>query len=122
MIFNSHPNIANLLESPYSQGNALFAGDTLFTPTHNSVKTLDLVNNKTQLLPLQNPHTSSLIAISPAATTLIAFDFAGHATIFNIKGNFIIGEFNFKGPVRRAVFSPDGKMLAVGQEQGFSVY
>ena len=122
MIFNSRPNITNLLESPYSMGNAVFSNDILYTPTHNSVTALDLTNNRTRLLPIQNPHTTALIAISPNATTLLVIDFAGHATIFNLKGDFVIGEFSFKGPVRMAVFSPDGKMLGVGQEKGFSVY
>jgi len=74
------------------------------------------------LLPFQNPHQNAIILISPNRIILIAIDYAGHATIFNLQGNFIIGEFNFKGPVRTAVFSSDGVLLGIGQEQGFTVY
>lgn len=91
MIFNSHPNINNILESSYSSGNCLFHQDVIYAPTGNSVKTIDLINNKTKLLPFQNPHTNALIVISPDGITLIAIDYAGHATIFNLQGNFIVG-------------------------------
>ena len=122
MIFNSHPHISNLVESAYANGNCLFSNDLIYASIGNSVKQINLQANKTQLLPFQNPHTNALIAISPDAVTLVAIDYAGHATIFNLQGNFVIGEFNFKGPVRTVVFSKDGKLLGVGQQQGFTVY
>ncbi len=115
MIFNSQPNIANLLESAYSSGNCLFSNDLIFTAVGNSVKKIDLHRNKTYLLPFQNPHTNAIILISPNGVTLIAIDYTGHATIFNMQGNFVVGEFNFKGPVRTATFSEDGKLLGIGQ-------
>ncbi len=46
----------------------------------------------------------------------------GHAIVFNLKGNFIIAEFNFKNVVRIATFSKDGKLFAIAQDHGFSVY
>lgn len=39
---------------------------------------------------------------------MITIDVTGHAIIYNLKGRFIIGEFNFKGNVRVAVFSKKG--------------
>lgn len=115
MIFNSHPTIANLLESSYSNGNCVFANDLIYAPISNSVKKIDLQHNKTYLLPFQNPHTNAIILVSPNGVTMIAIDYAGHATIFNLQGNFVIGEFNFKGPVRTATFSEDGRLLGIGQ-------
>jgi hypothetical protein len=122
MIFNSHPTIANLLESSYSTGNCLFSEDIIYSPVGNSVKKIDLRSNKTQLLPFQNPHTNALILVSPNGITMMAIDYAGHATIFNLQGNFVVGEFNFKTPVRTAVFSPNGNLLGIGQDKGFAVY
>lgn len=91
MIFNSHPNIANILESSYSTGNCLFSQDIIYTAIGNSVKKIDLHKNKTMILPFQNPHTNALILVSPNGVTLIAIDYAGHATIFNLQGNFVVG-------------------------------
>ena len=122
MIFNSQPHIANLLESSYSQGNLLFNNDVLLAPQGNSVKVTDLKKNCSRLLPLQNPHTNALLALSPDGTLLIAIDFSGHSTLFNLPGDFVIGEFNFKGSVRCATFSDDGRLLCIGQGQGFTVY
>lgn len=91
MIFNSHPTIGNLLESSYSTGNCVFHQDVIFAPIGNSVKVIDLIHNKTRLLPFQNPHTNAIIVISPDGVTLIAIDYAGHATIFNLQGSFVVG-------------------------------
>ena len=91
MIFNNHSTIANLFESSYSTGNCIFSGDVVYSPVSNCVKKIDLKNNKTQLLPFQNPHQNAIILISPNKITLIAIDYSGHATIFNLQGNFIIG-------------------------------
>lgn len=40
---------------------------------------------------------------------------AGYAVVFNLKGMFIIAEYNFKGLVIAAQFSPDGKLFAIAQ-------
>ena len=91
MIFNSHPSVTNLLESSYSTANCVFVGDIIFTAVSNRVKKIDLQKNKTQILPFQNPHQNAIILISPNKVLLIAIDYAGHATLFNLQGNFIIG-------------------------------
>lgn len=122
MIFNSHPSITDILETAYSNGNCLFVGDSLYSSVSNTIKKIDLQKNRTSTLPLQNPHHNAMLVVSPNQTLIIAIDFAGHATLFNLHGNFVVGEFNFKGPVKCAAFSPNGKLLAVGQNQGFSVY
>lgn len=122
MIFNSQPYIANLLEASYSSGNCAFAGDNLYTSVSNTVKKTDLSKNQSSLLPLQNQHHNAMLVMSPNKVVLVTIDYSGHSTLFNLHGNFVIGEFNFKGPVRCAVFSPNGKLLAIGQDNGFSVY
>jgi len=91
MIFNSHPNIQDVLETAYSNGNCLFAADLLYTPLANQVKRIDLKNNHASVLPFQNPHHNALIAISPNSIILIAVDYTGHATLFNLAGGFIVG-------------------------------
>lgn len=121
MIFNSQPCIANLLESAYAAGNCLFAGDYLYAPLANSVKRVDLHKNQTALLPFQLPHHTAVIALSSRGL-LLAVDFTGHSVLFNLAGSFVVGEFNFKKPVKQAIFSEEGRMLGVGLENGFAVY
>ncbi len=122
MIFNSRPSIADILETAYSTGNCVFVGDCLYSAVSNTVKKTDLAKNRTSTLPLQNSHHNALLVVSPNSTLLVAIDYAGHAILFNLHGQFVVGEFNFKGPVKCATFSCDGRLLAVGQNQGFSVY
>jgi periodic tryptophan protein 2 len=97
-------------------------GDSLYSAVSNTIKKTDLNKNRTSALPLQNPHHNALLVMSPNKTLLVAIDYSGHATLFNLHGNFVVGEFNFKGPVKCAAFSLDGKLLAIGQNQGFFVY
>ena len=122
MIFNSRPCIADVLETAYSTGNCVFSGDSLYSAISNTVKKTDLNKNRTSTLPLQSSHHNALLVISPNKTLIVAIDYAGHAILFNLYGNFVVGEFNFKGPVKCATFSLDGRLLAIGQNQGFSVY
>lgn len=53
---------------------------------------------------------------------VIAIDKAGYSVIFNLKGYFIIAEFNFKGIVISSQFSADGELFGIAQEHGFIVY
>lgn len=46
---------------------------------------------------------------------MIVIDKAGHAIVFNLKGQFVIAEFNFKAPVIMAQFSPDSCLFAIAQ-------
>lgn len=91
MLFNSHPSVANLLEAPYSAGNCLFAGDLLYAPVSNMVKRTDLKRNRTSLLPFQARHHLSLIAVTSSHALLLAVDYAGHGTFFNLEGQFVVG-------------------------------
>ena len=91
MIFNNHSTFGNLLESAYSTANCLFSSDVLYSAVSNRVKRIDLKNNKTELLPFENPHQNAILLVSPNRTSLIAIDYSGHATLFNLQGNFIIG-------------------------------
>jgi hypothetical protein len=90
MIFNNQITITNHLESSYLSGNILFSGDTLYSPLNSVVKAIDLVRNQTRILPFENYHQNKIIAISPDATLMIAIDKAGHSTLFNLKGSFVV--------------------------------
>jgi hypothetical protein len=53
---------------------------------------------------------------------MVAIDMAGRAVVFNLKGRFIIAEYNFKALVSIAKFSADGQLFAIGYDNGFTVY
>lgn len=58
----------------------------------------------------------------PSKIILVAIDMAGYAVVFNLKGRFLVAQYNFKGPVGAAEFSQDGKVFVVTQAHGFFVY
>ena len=53
---------------------------------------------------------------------MIAVDIVGYAVVYNLKGNFIIAEYNFKDYVRDIGYSDDGKLVYTLTGQGFTVY
>lgn len=53
---------------------------------------------------------------------IIAVDIVGYAVVYNLKGNFVIAEYNFKDFVRDIGYSSDGKLVYVLTGNGFVVY
>jgi len=121
-MFNNQLQVDNLLSSSYLSGNIAFHADILYSPVLNYVKQIDLLNNKTSILPLQTHNQIRNIAIHPQGVILVAIDMAGYAIVFNLKGMFQVAEFNFKGTVSSATFSDDGKIFCITQAHGFMVY
>lgn len=105
MIFNNQILKSNLLGSCYLSGTLAFAGDQLYSPVNNMVKRIDMSNNSTEVLPFENNHQTKLLQISPDGVILVAIDMAGYAVVFNLKGSFVVAEFNFKGVISMATFS-----------------
>ena len=104
-MFNNQLQAENLLSSSYLSGNILFHEDVLYSPVLNYVKQIDLINNKTSILPFQTHNQIRTIAMHPQGVILVAIDMVGYAVVFNVKGMFQVAEFNFKGSVSSALFS-----------------
>ena len=94
----------------------------LYSVVGNTVKRVDCRRNSASLLPFQSRHQIALICLTASHSLLLAVDAVGEATFFNLGGEFVVGEFNFKVPVRSAAFSQDGALLAIAKESGFWVY
>lgn len=90
MIFNNHLTTTNLLGTSYVSSNILFVNDVLYTPLFNFVKVIDLINNRSSILPFETHNQIKNIVISPDGVILIAIDMAGYAIVFNLKGGFTI--------------------------------
>lgn len=121
-MFNNPLTPTNLLSSPYQSGNLLFHGDTLYSPVLNHVKTINLANNRTSILPFQTHNQIKILTIDPTGTIMVAVDMAGFGLVWNLKGMFLVAEYNWKGVVSTAQFSQDGRLFAVTQNHGFQVY
>lgn len=122
MIFNNQLHSQNLLSTSYVSANLLFHQDLLYSPLLNHVKLINLTHNHTHILPFQTHNQIRILKATPDGVLLVAIDLAGYAVVFNLKGNFVVAEFNFKGPVNCAEFSSDGKLFAIAQNNGFFVY
>ena len=54
-----------------------------------------------------------VVAVSPNGRVLFAIDETGRAVVTHALRRVALHHFSFKGPVRTALFSPDGRWLAV---------
>ncbi len=122
MQFNKQFTVCSHLGSLYQGSNICFSGDTLYTPILNTVKAVDLQHNCTITLPMQTTHEITKIAISHDGVLLVAVDRTGMAVVFNLRGNFMVAEFNFKAQVASMAFSHDDQLFAVAMQTGFVVY
>lgn len=113
---------SNLCGSVYKGGNLVFSadGNSVLSPVGNRITVFDLVNHKSSTLPIENRRNIVRLALSPNGSTAISVDEHNHALIINIRKRVVLGEFQFKKPVRDIQFSPDGKYLAV--TQGYHVH
>lgn len=89
-IFNNTLSPTNLINSSYLSGNVVFHKDILYSPVLNYVKQIDLITNKTSILPFQTHNQIKWIAIHPQGIIIVAVDLAGYAVVFNLKGMFIV--------------------------------
>lgn len=62
------------------------------------------------------------MCMDPKGVVLVVIDLAGYGLVWNIKGEFSVGEFHFPGLVRCVTWSQEGKLLAVGIGRGFYLY
>lgn len=123
-MFIQNSELRNLAGSFYSGGEVLFhpIRNLLYSPVSNRVKQVDLEHNTTSVLQFECRHNIKHLAVDPHGNTMLAVDAEGYAVIFNLVGQFVVAHFNFKGKVHAACFSPCGKLLAVGVDNGFRVY
>ena len=64
-------------------------------------------------LPFENRKDIALVAVSPQGRMLLSVDVDGRAIVVNYRRRQVVCHFNFKSRVRAAVFSPDGRYIAV---------
>lgn len=63
-------------------------------------------------LPFENGRQIRTIAVSPDGRILLSIDESGRAVVVNRRRRALLHHFSFKGPVRAAKFSPDGRYMA----------
>jgi hypothetical protein len=96
--------------------------DIVYSPVLNYIKEIDLKNNKTSILPFQTHNNIKIVKVHPKKIIMIVIDVVGYAVVYNLKGRFVIAEYNFKGVVGSAEFGEDGGLFVITQMHGFMVY
>jgi len=62
------------------------------------------------------------VAVSPDGALVLTIDVDGHAIVLNLARKTIVHRFSFRGAVRDAQFSPDGRYLAVTNAHKMEVW
>jgi len=73
----------------------------------------DLANGVGTTFPFETFRSIRVVATSPDGRLIVAIDESGRAVVASVPRRLALHHFSFKGPVRCARFSPDGKWLAV---------
>ncbi|RKP36347.1 WD40-repeat-containing domain protein [Dimargaris cristalligena] len=106
---------ANLCGSAYKKGNLLYTpdGNSIISPVGNRVSVFDLVNNKSETLPVQSFHDINFMAMSPSGQLLLVVDRRGYANLISMTRKILIAQFRVDQDSVAAQFSPDGRYFAV---------
>lgn len=73
---------------------------------------INLTESCSSALPFENGRQIRTIAVSPDGRLLLSIDEEGRALVVNRRRRALLHHFSFKGPVRAAKWSPDGRYLA----------
>ena len=73
---------------------------------------INLTESVSSTLPFENGRQVRTIAVSPDGRILLSIDDEGRAVVVRRRRRALLHHFSFKGPVRAAKFSPDGKYVA----------
>ena len=77
---------------------------------------INLTESCSSTLPFENGRQIRTIAVSPDGRLLLSIDDEGRALVVNRRRRALLHHFSFKGPVRAAKWSPDGRYVAAGGE------
>ncbi|KAI8911003.1 WD40-repeat-containing domain protein [Gorgonomyces haynaldii] len=114
----------NLCGTVYKQGNLLFTpdGNAVVSPVGNRVSVYHLTTNQSYTMGFENRKDIKCMALNPQATLLVTVDVDGRALLVNFVKQTVLHHHNFKTQVLDIKFSPDGKYLAVTDENHVHVW
>ena len=92
-------------------------GTCLYSPLSNRISVTDLSSNRSSTARPELRSTSDLIVTMPEKASkfgrlVLAIDIEGYGMLFEAISGVVLTRINFKGRVRTAAFSLDGKYLA----------
>ena len=112
-------SFGNLCGTPYGGGSVVFSsdGNCLFSAVSNRVQLTDLGSNRSWTAVPELRSSTDLIVPMPLDASkfgklVLGIDVEGYGLLFESTTGVVLNRINFKGRVKAAVFSPDGKYLA----------
>ena len=100
-----HGNGANLVYTS--------SGNTLLSVVSNRIQVVDLQTHTVRTLPLEARSNIRCLALSPDDALLLVVDVQNYAMLVNFQRGIVLHRLRFKRKVRQALFSPDGRYIAV---------
>lgn len=88
------------------------AVSNLYSAAVHRDQQINLTESCSSTLPFENGRQIRTIAVSPDGRLLLSIDEEGRALVVNRRRRALLHHFSFKGPVRAAKWSPDGRYLA----------
>ncbi|GKY90534.1 hypothetical protein MPSEU_000027100 [Mayamaea pseudoterrestris] len=88
-------------------------GNLLISSVSNRIQILDLKSQTTKTLPVEARSNISCIALSPDDSLLMVVDVQNHAMLIHFARGIVLHRMAFKQRVRRVIFSPNNKYIAV---------
>eukprot|EP00736_Rhodelphis_marinus_P001983 Rmarinus@m.290 len=115
---------SGLCGTVYAGGNVVFSKNTnsLLSSVGNRVTVFDIKANRSYTLPFENRSNIACIAVSPDGLVLLTIDVDGYAVASSLPRRCALHRINFKGRVRFAKFSPDGRYFALGIDQHVEIW
>lgn len=89
------------------------SGNTLLSAISNRVQVLDLQTHTVRTLPLEARSNIRCLALSPDDAILLVVDVQNYAMLVNFHRGIVLHRFKLKRKVRAALFSPDGRYIAM---------
>ena len=113
--YYGHPSTSNAASRVGSGANLVYtsSGNTILSAVSNRIQVLDLQTHTVRTLPLEARSNIRCLALSPDDALLLVVDVQNYAMLVNFHRGIVLHRFRFKQKVRQALFSPDGRYLAV---------
>lgn len=104
---------AHLLGAPYRGGNVVFDQEYLISSVGNRLQSTDLRQGQCRTLPVECLQPIQLITLSPCQKIILLFDIEDRLIVIHHDRETVLHHMKFQSSVACAMFSPDGRFVAI---------